>query len=84
MWLTLLAACLVCHGERFEGGGLVIEVNEVTLQSSCIITNSTFTHNFNAGGISVAFSGNVANNTVQLNEVHVKNNGGSGIILVFN
>ena len=69
----------------------MIEVNKVTSQSSCIITNSTFTHNtqsanFNQarGGISVVFSGNVASNTVQLDEVHIKNNDGSGIILVFN
>ena len=77
----------------YQGGGLVIEVNETTSRSSCIITNSTFTHNtadisyykqMRRGGISVVFNGNAAYNTVQLDQVRVANNKGSGgILLVF-
>ena len=52
-----ITSCLFSHngvsGEQeamYGGGGLVIEVNEVTSQSSCIITNSTFTHNTASSG----------------------------------
>ena len=52
MGVVNITSCLFSHngmsGEQeamYGGGGLVIEVNEVTSQSSCIITNSTFTHN---------------------------------------
>ena len=71
------------------GGGLVIEANDVTSQSSCTITNSTFINNTSSeqflflsptsglgkgGGISVVFKGGTANNTVQLSRVRLENN----------
>ena len=74
----------------------MIGVNDVNLQSSCIITNSTFTHNtadfYNPmgvvnitlkEGISVTFSDNAARNTVQLDGVRIENNSGSGVVLTF-
>ena len=66
----------------------MILVNKVSSPSSCIIANSTFTHNTayfdpNGGGISMVFNGNACSNTVQLDWVHIANNNGSGICLVF-
>ena len=64
-----ITSCLFSHndvsGEQEatygEGSLLVIEVNEVTSQSFCTITNSTFTHSNgdfyqDEGSISVVFS----------------------------
>ena len=52
-----ITSCLFSHngvsGEQeamYGGGGLAIEVNEVSSQSSCIISNSTFTHNTASSG----------------------------------
>ena len=74
----------------YGGGGLVIEAREVTSQSFCTITNSTFTHNTassaglqwinpcgsaRGGGISVVLRGEATNNTVQLlNSVRLNSN----------
>ena len=74
----------------YGGGGLVIEASEVTSQSFCTITNSTFTHNTassaglqwinpcgsaRGGGISVVLRGEATNNTVQLlNSVRLNSN----------
>ena len=48
MGVVNITSCLFSHsgvsGEQeamYGGGGLVIEVNDITSQSSCIITNST-------------------------------------------
>ena len=89
---------------RGGGGGLTIEANEAISRFSCIISNSTFTHNVasffwlpaislgsyfrlgKGGGISVVFREGTANNTIQLNGVHLGSNkaqGGGGFFLAF-
>ena len=84
-----ITSCLFSlSGDQGGGEGLVIEVNKITSKLSCIITNSSFTHNignFNpvGRGISVMFSENAAYNVVQLDGVHIENNDGSGILLTF-
>ena len=73
-----------------QGGGLIIEANDLASQSFSAITNSTFINNTasseqflflsptsglgKGGGISVVFKGSTANNTVQLNKVRLENN----------
>ena len=75
MGVVNITGCLFSLSGEQGGEGIEIEVNEITSQSSCIITNSTFTHNTDyfyqsRGGISVVFSVNAANNTVQLDGVY--------------
>ena len=89
MGIVSITNCLFTSlSEEGIGGGLMIEVDEVSSQSSCNIANSTFTHSFGdfdrgGGGISVMFSGNATNNTVQLDGVHIEDNNWSSILLEF-
>ena len=78
------------------GGGLVIETNDGSFQSNCVISNCLFASNTasnklssppsRGGGISIVFRGGATNNTIQLNSVHLKHNKaqiGGGIFLAF-
>ena len=90
MGVVNITSCLFSLSGDQLGRGLLIKVNEDTSKSSCIITNSTFTHNnINAsneqagGGMSVVFSEKAAHNKVQLDGVYIENNKRSGISLAF-